>query len=191
MYIPPSFRFDDPAKLSAFMNAHSFATLITCESGVPFASHLPMRHTCDSNVCTTLVSHMARSNPQWKHFASQTEVLTIFAGPHAYISPSWYATDRAVPTWNYATVHVYGRPRIMGDHEVVVALLADTIEFYERSFDRPVTEKQLDASRRVNLENILELALINNRAYQSRKEALYAVALRLSLQRFQYDLRFF
>ncbi len=61
---------------------------------------------------------------------------------------------------------------------------------YERSFNRPVDESQLDAARRVNLENILEIALINSRDYQTRKETLYRVALRLSLQRFAYETKF-
>ncbi|GAB5406552.1 MAG: hypothetical protein Aurels2KO_47830 [Aureliella sp.] len=60
---------------------------------------------------------------------------------------------------------------------------------YYRTFGKEVDPSQLDPSKRVNLENILELALINNRAYQTRKEALYRTALQLSFQRFQYQLR--
>ncbi|MEZ6126804.1 MAG: FMN-binding negative transcriptional regulator [Planctomycetaceae bacterium] len=137
MYIPPSFRIDDSARLSAFMNAHSFATLITCDEGVPFASHLPVRHFCERGICTTLVSHMARANPQWRHFSNGAEVLTIFSGPHAYISPSWYATDVAVPTWNYTTTHVYGIPVLLDDHTQIVAMLDETVRFYEQSFAQP------------------------------------------------------
>jgi len=137
MYIPPSFRIDDAQQLFSFMETNSFATLVTCDAGTPTASHLPVRLFCDQDVCTSLVSHMARANPQWRHFANGSEVLTIFPGPHAYISPSWYEAEKAVPTWNYAAVHVYGRATVMEDHDRVVALLAETIEFYERSFERP------------------------------------------------------
>ena len=139
MYIPPSFRIEDAAKLSAFMNANSFATLVTCDDGVPFATHLPVRHFLKDGVCTTLVSHMAKANPQWRHFSTGAEVLTIFAGPHAYISPSWYATDIAVPTWNYTTTHVYGVPSLLSDHDEVVSMLDETVAFYERSFEKPWT----------------------------------------------------
>jgi transcriptional regulator len=137
MYIPASFRMDDPAKIFSLMEAYSFATLVTCDSAGPFATHLPIRHIRDGEQRITLVSHMARANPQWCHFASDTEVLAIFAGPHAYVSPSWYTTEPAVPTWNYAAVHVYGRPTILEDHDRIVSLLMGTIEFYERSFRRP------------------------------------------------------
>jgi transcriptional regulator len=137
MYIPPSFRIDDAAKLSAFMNAHSFATLVTCKDSVPFATHLPIRHFCENGVCTTLVSHMAKANPQWQHFSPDSEVLAIFTGPHAYISPSWYATATAVPTWNYTASHVYGFPALLTDHAKVVSLLEETVSFYERTFAQP------------------------------------------------------
>ena len=137
MYIPPSFRIDDASKLSAFMDSHSFATLVTSDDGVPFATHLPVRHYCGDDGCTTLVSHMARANPQWKHFSAASEILTIFSGPHAYVSPTWYATDHAVPTRNYAAAHVYGAPTVLDDHDRIVAVLADTTHFYERSFSRP------------------------------------------------------
>ncbi len=61
---------------------------------------------------------------------------------------------------------------------------------YQRTFGQAVTDAQLDPAQRVNLENILEIALINSREYQTRRETLYRVALRLSLQRFDYDLKF-
>ena len=80
---------------------------------------------------------MARANPQWRQFHGDTEVLTIFQGPHAYISPSWYVSDVAVPTWNYTAVHVYGIPRVVSDHEKIVSLLEETVRFYEASFERP------------------------------------------------------
>lgn len=137
MYIPTSFRIDDPAKLSAFMAANSFATLVTSHEGVPFATHLPVRPFCRDGVCTTLVSHMARANPQWRHFSPDTEVLTIFTGPHAYISPAWYSKSGAVPTWNYAVTHVYGYPVLMDDQERVVAMLEETVTFYESAFAKP------------------------------------------------------
>src|SRR6266513_1829089 len=94
MYIPPFNRVEDSEKINAFIQAHGFATVVSDEN---------------ANV---LRSHMARANEQWKQFESTPEVLCIFHGPHAYISPSWYVMQHTVPTWNYAAVHVYGRPTI-------------------------------------------------------------------------------
>lgn len=137
MYIPPAFRVEDASKLAAFIQRHSFATLITHDGTAPFASHLPMLFRPDVGSHGTLVSHMARANPQWQHFASGCEVLAIFHGPHSYISPSWYQTELAVPTWNYATVHAYGVPTVFSEHERVVSLLRETVSAYEASFEQP------------------------------------------------------
>jgi len=137
MYIPPAFRVEDARKLAAFIQRHSFATLVTHDGTAPFASHLPMLFRPDAGSHGTLVSHMARANPQWQHFASGSEVLAIFHGPHGYISPSWYQTAPAVPTWNYATVHAYGVPTVLTEHERVVSLLRETVSAYEASFKRP------------------------------------------------------
>lgn len=137
MYIPSPFRVEDAAKLAAFMQCHSFATLITHDGTAPFASHLPMLLRPGTGTHGMLASHMARANPQWRHFAAGGEVLVVFQGPHGYISPSWYQTEPAVPTWNYASVHAYGIPAVFTDHERVVSLLREMVSAYEGAFERP------------------------------------------------------
>jgi transcriptional regulator len=62
-----------------------------------------------------LVGHLARPNPQNADLATGGQVLAIFQGPHAYISPTWYEAGPAVPTWNYAAVHAYGASRTTTD----------------------------------------------------------------------------
>lgn len=137
MYLPPAFRVENASKLAEFIRKNSFGTLVTQEGNAPFASHLPMLFRPNRGGHGTLVSHMARANPQWRHFAEGGEVLAIFHGPHGYISPSWYETELAVPTWNYAAVHAYGVPRILDDPAEVVALLDETVAEYESAFEKP------------------------------------------------------
>jgi transcriptional regulator len=78
----------------------------------------------------TLRAHVARANPQWRHFEEGREALIVFQGPHAYISPSWYETQPAVPTWNYAAVHAYGVPQLL-DASGLKALLYTMVALYE------------------------------------------------------------
>lgn len=137
MYIPSAFRVEDTGKLSNFMRQYSFATLVTHDGTAPFASHVPMLHVPDARGHGRLVSHMARANPQWQHFATGVEVLCMFHGPHGYVSPSWYQTSPAVPTWNYAAVHAYGVPQVIEDHDRIVALLRDTVVRYESARPQP------------------------------------------------------
>jgi len=82
-----------------------------------------------------LRSHMAKANDQWQHFVSNQEILIIFNGPHSYISPSWYESKVAVPTWNYATVHVYGYPIIVPDRDFVLQVVQDTTWNYEKEME--------------------------------------------------------
>ncbi|MBI1840222.1 MAG: FMN-binding negative transcriptional regulator [Verrucomicrobia bacterium] len=128
MYIPTAFRIQDPEKLAGFIEQHSFATLVTQSESGPFASHLPLLLDRASN---RLLGHMARANPQWEHFAEGGETLAVFHGPHAYISPRWYRTAPAVPTWNYAVVHVQGSARVIADEPEVARIVHRTIRFYE------------------------------------------------------------
>ena len=91
---------------------HSFATLISTGAQLT-ASQLPVLLDPARGPSGTLRSHMAKLNPQWQTFREDADVLVIFQGPHAYISPTWYASQTKVPTWNYATIHAYGRPKII------------------------------------------------------------------------------
>ena len=137
MYIPKAFREDDLNTLHKFMREYSFATLITQHEGVPFATHLPLILDAQRGLNGILLAHMARANPQWHDFASEQEVLVIFQGPHAYVSPSWYEVELSVPTWNYAVVHAYGIPRLLEDNEELYKLLKILIETHEAQFESP------------------------------------------------------
>jgi len=113
MYSPPYNRLEDRTELVEFMRANSFALLVTGTGGTLHASHLPVTVE-DSAAGLKIDMHMARNNPQWQEFFDE-EVLVVFSGPHAYVSPRWYEQKPRVPTWNYAAVHAYGVPRIIPD----------------------------------------------------------------------------
>jgi transcriptional regulator len=114
------------------MAQNSFATVITQdEEGRPFASHVPLLYEPEPKPSGLLIGHLARANPQWRHFENHREALAIFHGPHAYISPRWYASSPAVPTWNYAVVHAYGTPKIIAEKDHLEALVRRMVRFYE------------------------------------------------------------
>src|SRR5258708_37828936 len=104
MYIPKAFREDDMETLHTFMREYSFATLVTQQEGMPFASHLPFLLDAGQVPYGTLLAHMARANPQWHTLDRTRQVLAIFQATHAYISPSWYEVELSVPTCNYTAV---------------------------------------------------------------------------------------
>jgi len=133
VYVPEHFRESDPVVLHAFMREHSFATLVSTAPEGPFATHLPLLLDADRGARGTLLGHLARANPHAALLATGAPVLTIFHGPHAYVTPQWYATPMAVPTWNYAVVHAYGRPRVVDDI-ALRAILDRTVATYEAAF---------------------------------------------------------
>ncbi|HEX7055210.1 MAG TPA: FMN-binding negative transcriptional regulator [Burkholderiales bacterium] len=113
MYSPPYNRVEDRAELIEFMRANNFPILVTGAGGSLMASHLPAL-VSERDGSIVIDMHMAKGNGQWKEFFDD-EVLVVFHGPHAYVSPRWYAERQRVPTWNYAAVHAYGVPRIVAE----------------------------------------------------------------------------
>jgi transcriptional regulator len=115
MYIPKHFEGSETVGRE-IMQAHAWALLITAdETGAPIATHLSLLWQDGGSEHGSLIGHMARANPHWKLFARDADSLALFWGPHAYVSPTWYTPGPKVPTWNYVTVHAYGRPQIIED----------------------------------------------------------------------------
>ncbi|PRR88619.1 MULTISPECIES: FMN-binding negative transcriptional regulator [unclassified Bacillus (in: firmicutes)] len=135
MYIPSFFQVKDMEEVKAFIQSHSFATVVTTTDEKPIATHIPVSfHQIEGSYVIT--GHMAIGNPQWKTFEENEKVLVIFQGPHAYISSSWYEKE-AVPTWNYQAVHVYGKAVLLEKAELVKELTT-MLETYESHREQPV-----------------------------------------------------
>jgi len=155
MYSPPYNQLENRAELLEFMRANSFAVVVTGTGGALHASHLPvMVHDHGKDI--VIDSHMAKNNAQWKEFFDD-EVMVVFAGPHAYVSPRWYDENERVPTWNYAAVHAYGVPVLIQDKSRKLAsqrrLVAETDPQWLTKFDalrREYVDMMLDGI--VNLE---------------------------------------
>jgi transcriptional regulator len=113
MYSPTYNQLENRSEVIEFMRANSFALLVTGTGGTLHGSHLPvMVQERDGKL--VLDMHMARANAQWQEFFDE-EVMVVFFGPHAYVSPRWYEDKERVPTWNYVAVHAYGIPRVIED----------------------------------------------------------------------------
>ena len=187
MYIPAHFRETELATLHDFMRSHSFATVVTAIEGMPYASHLPLYLQSDVGAQGALIGHMARANPQWQEMQAGAEVLVTFHGPHAYVSPAWYAAKTmVVPTWNYMAVHAYGKARILPQEELVQAL-HKLVDEYESAYAQPwqleltqeMREKMLGAI--VGFEIVLssiegKYKLSQNRSAEDRQHVIEQLA---------------
>ena len=135
MYIPQANRVEEQAALLAFMQAHSFATLVSLVQGELFATHLPLVIVAPGDQILVR-GHLAKANPHWQELATQREVLVIFQGPHAYISPTHYEKWESVPTWNYIAVHAYGSARLIQDEAGLLAALGELIAANEATYQQ-------------------------------------------------------
>jgi transcriptional regulator len=129
MYLPRTFAETDLAELDRLLARDAFVTLVSSDAdGLPFASHLPVLYSRDGSR-VRFRGHWARANPQAGH---DGPVLLIVHGPHAYISPSWYADPtQQVPTWNYAVAHVRGQLQRSRDRAELQPLVTELAEKYE------------------------------------------------------------
>lgn len=135
MYTPPAFREDDPAALRAIMREARLATLVTATADGLVATPLPLFLDETEGAFGTLYGHLARANPQWT-LEPACEALAVFAGPDAYVTPSWYPSKRehgkVVPTWNYVAVHACGPVEFFEDRERLRDAVTRLTELYER-----------------------------------------------------------
>lgn len=187
MYIPAHFAETDLPTLYEFMGQHSFASLVTQHEGVPFASHLPLLLDSSVGMHGALLGHMARNNAQWQHFAAGAEILVMFQGPHAYVSPTWYEPNPlAVPTWNFTAVHAYGKARILSEAELVENL-HQLVEENEKDFPQPWQLQISQAMRERALGAIVgfeirlsriegKFKLSQNRSVQDRRNVIDQLA---------------
>ena len=133
MYIPEHFRVRDHADAVTFMRANPFTILVSSTDDGPFATHLPLVIR-ENGEQLTLRGHVAKANPHWRHLEQSPSCLTIFHGPHSYISPTNYDTRESVPTWNYGAIHVYGNARVFTAPDELLGMLHELIPMFEPAY---------------------------------------------------------
>lgn len=135
MYIQQQFEEARHEVLHGLIAANPLATLVVQgESGL-IVNHIPLLLCASEGTPGVLRGHVARANPFWREMSGSVQAVAIFQGEDAYITPSWYpskhADGKAVPTWNYAVVHVHGIPRVYDDADWLLAHLAEMTNQHE------------------------------------------------------------
>lgn len=151
MFIPKPFREERIDRLHEIIRAYSFATVVSILDGVPYTTHVPLLLDPERGPFGTLRGHFAAANPQWQVFDGRTQVLAIFQGPHAYVSPRWYAGTPNVPTWNYQAVHAYGPAATRDDPAWLDRMLDDLAETLESGQPDPWRPSELPDEYRTQL----------------------------------------
>ena len=143
MYLRPVFAVEDRARIAALIAAHPFGVLVTNGAGGMEASHVPFVVVEEAGELV-LEAHLAAANPQVAALNGGT-ALAIFSGPHAYIAPGWYRTQPAVPTWDYAAVHVHGRLELADEEAATAGILRSLAVGDPAGFDLDALEPRFRA----------------------------------------------
>ncbi|OAN62907.1 hypothetical protein A8B79_01380 [Balneola sp. EhC07] len=131
MYTPSSFKEENPDVLFDLIEEHNFGIIFSQHQDQPEATHLPFLVHRQKGKHGTLIAHFAKANKHWKKLDEAKGVLVVFQGPHSYISPAWYVNRAEVPTWNYATVHVFGKPKVIEDAAELNKMVKELTHFHE------------------------------------------------------------
>lgn len=131
MYTPSSFKEENPDVLYDLIEEHNFGIIFSQHQDQPEATHLPFLVHRQKGEQGTLIAHFAKANKHWKKLDEAKDVLVVFQGPHSYISPAWYKNRAEVPTWNYATVHVFGKPKVIEDAAELNKMVKELTHFHE------------------------------------------------------------
>ena len=140
MYIPKAYNNDDSISAFEFMEKHNFADLITNHNNQLMSNKAPLYIDKEKKA---LYGHLGNTNPQLEHIQNSKEMLVVFSGPHAYISPQWYVSENTVPTWNFQTLQVRGSAQFV-EHEKLIDILAKLSNFHESHYPTQWTMEKLD-----------------------------------------------
>jgi transcriptional regulator len=179
MYVPAHFAATDK-QVDTLLSSISAVDLISPGPDGLLATFLPMIYDPSGGPRGALLGHVARNNPHWRDASGES--LVIVRGPDAYISPNWYPAKaehgRVVPTWNYLTVHVYGKLVIHDDVTWLRSFVTRLTELHEADLPAPwavtdAPEKYIEGQLRaiVGLELVIERIDAKAKLNQNRSEA--------------------
>lgn len=141
MYLPAHFAETRPEELHRIIREHPLGMLVTPGEAGMDADHVPFEFDPEAGANGLLTAHVARANPLWQRCPTGTQVMVVFRGAQAYISPSWYPSKheahRQVPTWNYEAVHVHGTLTVRDDERFVRGLVARLTRRHEATEPQP------------------------------------------------------
>lgn len=147
MYIPPHFEELRSTEIASVLENAPLACIVAHTDQGLLANHIPVLSAPNG----LLIGHVALANDMHRAILDGEEVLVIFRGEDAYVSPNFYPSKaehhRHVPTWNYQAVHVYGTITFQHDSHSKRAAVGLLTSLHERRLNGAQAWKMSDAPR--------------------------------------------
>lgn len=141
MYIPAHFAETRSGELHRIIREYPLGVLVNHGDDGLDADHIPLELDAEGGPHGTLIGHVARANTLWQRCPTGTQVMVVFRGTDAYISPNWYPskheTHRQVPTWNYEVVHAHGTITVHDDERFARRVVALMTRRHEATEPKP------------------------------------------------------
>ena len=138
MYPPPHHQVHDKEKMIAVIKQYPLGMLVSVLENKPVITHIPFIYNTETG---HLIAHIDKSNPQIKTLQNGNQVTVVFKGPDCYISPSVYASENQLPTWNYIIVQITGTVKLINDAEVAKDTMIGMTQFLEEKEQRFILQK--------------------------------------------------
>ena len=131
VFIPDHYVFDSTAEMLNFIEQHPLAQILTTDQQGFKASATPLIQVGEPNELE-FIGHIAKRNPQAKSILNGIDVMALFNGPNAYVSPRWFKINNTVPTWNYLSIQLRGTFEVITEPQELFKVLRLTIEHMEQ-----------------------------------------------------------
>ena len=172
MYLPPHFEEVNKDEIRGIIDANPLGCVVAQTDQGLLANHIPLVLSADG----TLIGHVAKSNEIHRLIVDQHEVLVIFRGDNAYISPNYYPTKiehhQHVPTWNYQVVHIYGTISFQYDEKSKRSAVGLLTRTNERRLNGKDAWRMADAPAdymKNMLDNIVSFSIQSNKILAKSK----------------------
>lgn len=165
MYIPKYYQINDYQEIRSFIEKNNFAIIVSTENGSPIATHIPVMIT-EKNNDLYISGHFAKGNQQVETI-DDNNILVIFQGAHGYISSTWYDQED-VPTWNYQSVHIYGKGKTLSEDELIVDL-EHLLEKYEKHRENGATWDNMSDKTKKQIKGIIGFEIKVNKILAAYK----------------------
>ena len=150
MYVPKHFAENREEEIKRIIENYPLATLVGNTKNGIVANHIPLILYKSFHSKKILIGHIARANKLHEELKYDDNVIVIFKSEDAYISPNWYPTRRNkkehVPTWNYQSVHLYGKISFNNEKNFLLKTVKKLTNIFENSNKKKTDWKMNDVS---------------------------------------------